>query len=134
MGSTIIIAVSIFGVLILVAIAYSISKPIGIKQTQSAKWGNRHVESSVYGGKPKNAVGFASEGNMAILQKISDKFIESLDSQLESLGISEEDWKIIQDKLRNSWNLFGNRNFKKSINELNEEFFSGRGCIAVYAE
>ena len=134
MSTTGIIIVSILGVAILAVIAFAIAKSVGARQSQSAKWGSRHVRSSANGGKPENAVGFASEGNMALFKDKSSRFSEPLDPQLEKLGISEEDWRMVQNKLRNRWRQMGNKDFKEAINELNEELFFKNGCVAVYAE
>ena len=36
---------------------------------QDATWGNRHVKSGASGGKPDDAIGYAGEGNCAVLGK-----------------------------------------------------------------
>ena len=71
---------------------------------------------------------------MALFKGKSSKFSEPLDPQLEKLGISEEDWRMVQNKLRNRWHQMGNKDFKEAINELNEELFFINDCVAVYAE
>jgi hypothetical protein len=107
----------------------------GSKQTKSASWGNRHCKSSSGGGKPDNAVGFASEGNLAILKGASEKFTEPLDPQLKALGVSEEEWASAINKLRDAHKAVGGGGkFKEEIEQLNTTLFSGKGCKAVYAE
>lgn len=134
MSPTLIIVVSIIGVIVLAAIAYMVTQSVGVKNSKGSNWGNRHVKSSANGGKPENAVGFASEGNVAVLKSSSSKFAEALDQQLKAMGISEEDWQMVQTKLRDRWHLMGSKDFKKAIDELNEDLFFKKGCVAVYAE
>ncbi|ANQ49569.1 hypothetical protein MY04_2195 [Flammeovirga sp. MY04] len=105
-----------------------------VKQNKSAHWGNRHVKSSSKGGKPTNAIGYLSEGNLAAFAKEDQLFKESLTPELEQLGITASDWNKAQDKLRDQWRLMNSKSFKKAIKELNQDIFSKHNCIAVYAE
>ena len=106
----------------------------GVNQKKSANMGNRHVKSSAKGGMPDNAVGYASEGNLAAFSNRDSLFIEPLDSKLQDLGISGDDWKKIESRLRDSWAAIGNDALKKTISQLNEDYFFKIDCIAVYAE
>lgn len=134
MSTEMIIIISVAGVVVLAIIAFAITRAVGVKQSQSSNWGNRHVKSSANGGKPDNAVGFLSEGNLALFKESESKFVEPLDPQLKELGVTVEDWELVQNRLRESWHLVGSKNFKNVIEELNKELFSKYGCVAVYAE
>ena len=105
-----------------------------VNQSKSAKMGNRHVKSSDKGGKPDNAVGFVSEGNLAFFSNKDSLFLEDLDPDLEAMGVTKEDWSGVQNKLRDRWTLLDNADFKKAIDELNQDLFFKHDCIAVYAE
>ena len=110
----------------------------GSKQTKSASWGNRHCKSSGGGGKPDNAVGFACEGNFAIAKKDNEKFVEPLDPELGTLGVTETEWVSAINKLRDAHKACplsgGGTEFKAAIEQLNITLFSAKGCRAVYAE
>lgn len=103
------------------------------KQTQTASWGNRHCASSAGGGKPANAVQWASEGNFAVANA-SKRFIDPLDPQLEKQGVTEDEWQQALEKLRTAWGVIRKSAFKKVIVELNESLFVPKGCFAVYGE
>ncbi|AZQ65085.1 hypothetical protein EI427_22990 [Flammeovirga pectinis] len=112
----------------------SLSFAQNVKQNKSANWGNRHVKSSSKGGKPENAIGYISEGNLAAFSDKDSLFLEALTPELKALGITTSEWEGIQNKLRTSWTLTKKSTFKKAIDELNKEVFSNHNCIAVYAE
>ncbi|MBB6462638.1 hypothetical protein [Flammeovirga kamogawensis] len=112
----------------------SLSFAQNVKQNKSANWGNRHVKSSSKGGKPDNAVGYLSEGNLAAFSDKDSLFLEDLTPDLEDLGITTSEWESIQNKLRTCWTLTKKAAFKKAIDELNNEIFSNHNCVAVYAE
>jgi hypothetical protein len=105
------------------------------KQSKSASWGNRHCATQSRGGKPDNAVGFASEGNFAIAKKDHEKFVEPLDAQLMALGVTDTEWASAVGKLREAHSAVGGgSNFKAAIEQLNTTLFNAKGCHAVYAE
>ena len=112
--------------------SYSYSQ--GVNQKKSANMGNRHVKSSSKGGMPDNAIGYLSEGNLAFFSSADSLFLEDLTPELESLGITQKEWTSVQSKLRERWTLTNNADFKKAIEELNQELFSKHNCVAVYAE
>ena len=103
-------------------------------QSQTASLGNRHVKSSADGGKPDNAIGYASEGNLAAVGNKENMFTEPLDPALREKGVTEEDWRMVQTTLRERWHLMGTGDFEKAIAELDESLFFQKGCVAVYAE
>ena len=122
-------------VLCLLFVATSfIAQGQNVKQNKSADWGNRHVKSSSKGGQPDNAVGYLSEGNLAYFSSNDSLFLEQITPELIELGITESNWQTVQDKLRSRWSLTNNKDFKKAIQELNDEIFYKHNCVAVYAE
>lgn len=120
--------------LILSVLFSTLSFGQNVKQNKSADWGNRHVKSSSAGGQPENAVGYLSEGNLAYFSSTDSLFLEQLTPELKKLGITESEWEYVQDKLRSRWSLTNNSDFKKAIQELNDEIFYKYDCVAVYAE
>ena len=75
-----------------------------------------------------------AEGTLALFSGKEKRFGEPLDPDLRELGVTDEDWAKVQQKLQDAWHLMGTRKFKEAIGQLNEEIFSKYECIAVYAE
>ena len=102
-------------------------------QTKSSGWmGSRHCKSASNGGKPDNAVGFVDEGSPLK----SPRFPGELDAELAALGVTEEEWAGVLEKLREAYGKTGidKSAFKAAIEGLNESLFSAKGCVAAYAE
>merc|ERR1711879_137284 len=107
----------------------------GVKQSQSASWGNRHVADGGKGGRPENAVGYLSEGDMAAVKggQFAETFAEQA-LQLGSSGLTEEEWAQIQERLRTAWGRFSKKNYCAEIKKIDEEILKPKGLTGVYAE
>lgn len=97
-----------------------------VKHHKSA-WGNRFVKTH-NGGKPDDAVGYVGEG-FFWKKRFAD---DELTPELKELGVTEEQWETICERLRDAMAFMGlgldNKRFCKAIEDIDEEYFAKIGC------